>query len=152
MELAQNEVGKGRYLIFKLDNEDYALEVHKIKEIIKYTKVTEVPNASCYVKGVISLRGVVVPVLDIKKCFGIPDKEPTKMTRIIVVNYKEQVAGLPVDSIDEVKNISSDTMVPLPKFGEREKLEFLKGIIEFKDKFILVLKTSVLLDRLKYGY
>ena len=140
-----------RYIMFKIDNEEYAVEVYKIKEVINYAEVTEIPNLSPYVKGVISLRGTVIPILDIKKCFGFPDSQPTKKARIIVINFKEHIAGLPVDSVEEVKNISGGTIIPVPQFMEREKTEFLQGIIEYNSRYIMVLKTSVLLECLRYG-
>lgn len=151
MNLTEKEDKEDRYIMFKLDNEEYAVEVYQTKEVINYAEVTEVPNVSLYVKGVISLRGIVIPILDIKKCFGFPDSQPTRKARIIVINCKEQIAGLPVDSVEEVKNISAGTIIPVPQFMEREKTEFLKGIIEYNNRFIMILKTSVLLGRLIYG-
>ena len=139
-----------KYLMFQLNNEEYAVEVAKIKEVINYSEAVEVPNASPYVKGVISRGGVVIPLLNLKKCFGFPDTQPNKKVRIIVIGHKQHIAGLPVDSIVEVKSLTSNKVSPVPQFMEKEKVEFLRGIIECDDRFIMVLKTSALLECLRY--
>ena len=141
--------GVQKYLSFRLDSEEYAIEVFKIKEVIKYPEVTEVPNVTPYVKGVMSLRGVVIPVLDFKKCLGFSDNQLIQRTRIIIIMHKKYIAGLPVDSVEEVININGDKIRPVPQFMGKDKLEFLKGIIEYRDRFIMILKTSTLLEHIR---
>lgn len=139
-----------KYLVFLLNEEEYAVDVVKVKEIIPYTEVTEVPNTSPYVSGVISLRGVVIPVLDFKKCAGASSKPQIQKDRIIIVNYHKFLAGIPVDFVKEVVNIFPENFRPDPQFMGKEKIEFLHGIIEYKDRFIMVLKISVLLNYLRH--
>jgi purine-binding chemotaxis protein CheW len=139
-----------RYLVFLLNEEEYAVEVVKVKEIIQYTEVTEVPNTSPYVSGVISLRGVVIPILDFKRCVGSSLKQQIIKDRIIIINYHKFLAGIPVDFVKEVVNIFPENIRLDPQFMGKEKMEFLHGIIEYKDRFIMVLKTSVLLDYLRH--
>lgn len=141
--------GVQKYLSFKLDGEEYAIEVFKIKEVIKYPEVAEVPNVTPYVKGIILLRGILVPVLDFEKCLGFSDNQPIQRTRIIIIRHKKCVAGLPVDSVKEVININGDKIKPVPRFMGKDKVEFLKGIIEYRDRFIMVLKTSALLEHMR---
>ncbi len=149
MDLLEKEDSKQKYLVFQIDNEEYAVEVFNIKEIINNAKVTEIPNTSPYVKGVISRRGVIIPILDLRKYLGFDDSQPRRKIRIIIVGHKQSMAGLPVDSVREVESVSSDKVTPVPQFMKREKAEFLNGIIEQNDRFISVLKTAVLLERLK---
>lgn len=141
---------KEKYLIFLLNEEEYAIEVIKVKEVIQYREVTEIPNTSPFVSGVISLRGIVIPILDFKRCAGSSSKQQIKKDRIIIINYHKFLAGIPVDFVKEVVNISPENFRPVPQFMGKEKMEFLNGIIEYKDRFIMALKTSVLLNYLRH--
>lgn len=149
MDLLEKENKRQKYLVFQIDNEEYAVEVFKIKEIINDTEVTEIPNTSPYVKGVISRRGVIIPILDLRKYLGFDDSQPQRKTRIIIIGHKQSMAGLPVDSVREVESVPSNKVTPVPQFMKKEKVEFLKGVIQYSDRFISLLKTTVLLDRLK---
>ena len=149
MDLLEKENKRQKYLVFQIDNEEYAVEVFKIKEIINDTEVTEIPNTSPYVKGVIWGGGVIIPILDLRKYLGFDDSQPQRKTRIIIIGHKQSMAGLPVDSVREVESVPSNKVTPVPQFMKREKTEFIKGVIEQNDRFISVLKTTVLLERLK---
>src|SRR4030065_1210800 len=115
MDLLEKEDNKQKYLVYQIDNEEYAVEVFKIKEIINDAEVTEIPNTSPYVKGVISRRGVIIPILDLRKYLGFDDSQPRRKTRIIVIGHKQSMAGLPVDSVREVERIPSHKINPVPK-------------------------------------
>jgi len=149
MDLLEKENKRQKYLVFQIDNEEYAVEVFKIKEIINDTEVTEIPNTSPYVKGVISRRGVIIPILDLRKYLGFDDSQPQRKTRIIIIGHKQSMAGLPVDSVREVESVPSNKVTPVPQFMKKEKVEFLKGVIQYNDRFISLLKTTALLARLK---
>ena len=149
MDLLEKENKRQKYLVFQIDNEEYAVEVFKIKEIINDTEVTEIPNTSPYVKGVISRRGVIIPILDLRKFLGLYDSQPQRKTRIIIIGHKQSMAGLPVDSVREVESVPSNKVTPVPQFMKKEKVEFLKGVIQYNDRFISLLKTTALLARLK---
>ncbi len=138
-----------KYLDFRLNDEEYAVEVFKVKEIMKYIEVSEVPNTSLYLMGVISLRGVVIPVLDIKRCLGLSDSLPTRRLRIIVIKHGENVAGLPVDSVREVINVVPYKIKPFPQFMKEERVNFFKGVIEYMDRFIALLNIHTFLGFLK---
>ena len=149
MDLLEKENKRQKYLVFQIDNEEYAVEVFKIKEIINDTEVTEIPNTSPYVKGVISRRGVIIPILDLRKYLGFDDSQPQRKTRIIIIGHKQSMAGLPVDSVREVESVPSNKVTSVPQFMKKEKVEFLKGVIQYSDRFISLLKTTALLARLK---
>jgi len=149
MDLLEKENKRQKYLVFQIDNEEYAVEVFKIKEIINDTEVTEIPNTSPYVKGVISRRGVIIPILDLRKYLGFDDSQPQRKIRIIIIGHKQSMAGLPVDSVREVESVPSNKVTPVPQFMKKEKVEFLKGVIQYNDRFISLLKTTALLARLK---
>ncbi|MBI5193426.1 MAG: purine-binding chemotaxis protein CheW [Nitrospirae bacterium] len=142
-----------QYLRFTIDNEVYAVDVINVREIINYIEPTEVPNAGPYVKGVISLRGTIIPVIAFSRYHNPPysDSHPQhgKKKNIIIIGHKNLAAGLPVDRVREVIYVTEDKFSPVPQFVEKEKVEFYKGIIEYKDLFIMALKTETLLAYLK---
>jgi chemotaxis signal transduction protein len=92
---------------------------------------------------------VIIPILDLKIYLGLHDGQTQRNARIIIIGHKQFMAGLPVDSVREVESVPSDKVIPVPQFMKREKTEFLKEVIEQDDRFISVLKTTVLLDCLK---
>ncbi|MBI5038777.1 MAG: purine-binding chemotaxis protein CheW [Nitrospirae bacterium] len=149
MDQLVKEDNRQQYLVFQISDEEFAIEVFKVKEVINDTEVTEIPNTSPYVKGVISRRGVIIPILDLRKYLGFADCQPQRKTRIIIIGHKQSMAGLPVDSVMETESVPSDKITPVPQFVKREKAEFLKEVIEHNNRFISVLKTTLLLERLK---
>ncbi len=128
------ESGKteGKYLTFLLDNEEYGIEVVKVREIIGYLPITPVPQMPEYIKGVINLRGQVIPVVDIRTRLGMVAAEPTDETCIVVVeirkNDKSVSTGLIVDKVKEVLNISDDQIEDKIEFGTGINTEFILGI------------------------
>lgn len=93
---------KGRFLTFRLANEDYGLEIRYVTEIIGIQKITEVPDMPCFVKGVINLRGKVIPVMDVRARFSLPERDYDERTCIVVVNVEEKSVGLVVDKVNDV--------------------------------------------------
>ena len=138
-----------KYLRFDVYNEVYALEVLKIKEIINYREVTEVPNTSPYVRGVISLRGAVIPIINCRRCLNSNEIGEDNKKNIIILGYNGLVAGLPVSRVMDVIYINEDKFSAVPQFVGKEKMEFFKGIIEYRDKFIMVIKIEAWLGNLK---
>jgi purine-binding chemotaxis protein CheW len=132
-----------QYLSFNLDEEEFALEISRVREVLDYTKITKVPQAFPFMKGVINLRGSVVPVIDLKEKFGIGISEKTVLSRIIIceINIDEDltVIGALADSVHEVMEIEPENIEPAPKIGTRLNTEFLKGMGKRDDEFILIL-------------
>jgi purine-binding chemotaxis protein CheW len=125
-----NRVGK--YLTFGLGNEEYGLEISKVKEIIGIMHITTFPQTPRYVKGVINLRGKVIPVVDLKLKFGMGPMVPTEGTCIIVVAIESEAGqtliGIMVDSISEVLNIKSSDIEDTPNFGSRLNTNYILGM------------------------
>ena len=138
-----------KYLRFDIYNEVYALEVLKIKEIINYREVTEVPNTSPYVSGVISLRGAIIPIINCRRCLNSHEIGAGHKKNIIILGYNGLIAGLPVSRVRDVIYINEDKFSTVPQFVGKEKMEYFKGIIEYRDKFIMVIKIEALLGNLK---
>lgn len=125
-------VNAGKYLTFKLANEEYGLEILKVREIIGLIDITELPRTPEYVKGVINLRGKVIPVIDLRLRFGLDEAEYTEKTCTIVVEIKENgidvQIGVIVDEVSEVLNVSTEDLQETPKFGISINTDFILGM------------------------
>jgi purine-binding chemotaxis protein CheW len=135
--------GTRQYLSFKLEEEEFALDISKVREVLDFTKITKVPQTPDFMKGVINLRGSVVPVVDLNKKFGIKDTEKTVNTRIIIgdVNIEgdQIVLGVIADSVHEVMELDPEHIEPAPKIGTRLNTEFLKGMGKRDEEFVMIL-------------
>ncbi len=135
-----------QYLTFMLAKEQFAIGILNIKEIIEYHGVTEVPMMPGCVRGVINLRGAVVPVMDLLARFGRPASEVTKRTCVVIVEVESggerQVIGLVVDAVNEVLDIAASDIEPAPSFGARIRAEFIQGVGKVRGKFVLLLDVD----------
>ena len=123
---------EGKYLTFTLANEDYGIGILKIKEIIGMMPITSVPRTPDFVKGVVNLRGKVIPVVDLRLKFGMPEIDYTERTCIIVVEISGQTGaikiGIVVDAVSEVLNIKGDDIENTPVFGTRVNTDYILGM------------------------
>jgi purine-binding chemotaxis protein CheW len=132
-----------QYLTFTLAEEQYAVEVYDVKEVLEYTTVTRVPRTQDFMRGVINLRGSVVPVIDLRLKFAMAETEKTVNTRIIVmeveINGDKVTVGTLADSVQEVINLDQEQIEPAPQIGTRINTEFIKGIGKQDEHFIIIL-------------
>ncbi len=132
-----------QYLTFKLEEEVFALDVSKVREILDYTTMTKVPRTPDFMKGVINLRGSVVPVVDMRLKFGMPSQERTVDTCIIVaeitIDNESTVLGALVDSVQEVFELEPSQIEPAPRIGTRLKTEFILGMGKRDDQFVIIM-------------
>ena len=123
---------EGKYLTFALANEEYGLEILKVREIIGYMEITAVPQTPTYVKGVINLRGQVIPVVDLRAKFGMETTDITEETCIIVVETGQGgrgfSTGIVVDHVEEVLDISGEDIEEAPQFGSAVNTDFILGM------------------------
>jgi purine-binding chemotaxis protein CheW len=126
----------GKYLTFALADEEYGLPVLKVREIIKMMDITEVPQVPAHVKGVLNLRGKVIPVIDLRLKFGFAPGEVTARTCIIVVEVAlatgPVMMGIIVDHVSEVLNLVTEEIEETPEFGERVRTDYMKGVAKVK--------------------
>ncbi|MDH4302554.1 MAG: chemotaxis protein CheW [Nitrospira sp.] len=135
-----------QFLTFVLGEELYGVDILRVQEIKGYTAVTKIPNTPSHIKGVLNLRGTIVPIVELRTKFGMPTIEYTAFTVIIVVVVRDKVMGLVVDSVSDVLNIDKkDIQVP-PQFGERVDVSFLNGIGKSGDKLVALLDMDRLLS------
>jgi len=142
----ENEEKIISYLTFKLQDELYAANVSKVLNILELTKITKVPNAPNYMKGVINLRGDVLPVIDTRLKFGMKEVEYTSSTCILVlilnIDGSTIHLGALVDSVQEVLEIEDKELLPPPSIGLNYKSDFIQAIVEYNDDFIMILDVE----------
>ncbi|MDR4508032.1 MAG: chemotaxis protein CheW [Candidatus Brocadiaceae bacterium] len=129
----------GKYLTFVLCGEEYGIGILKIREIIGIMKITPVPQTPEHMKGVINLRGKVIPVIDLRLKFGLTEKEHTQETCIIVVEVKGILTGVIVDTVSEVLDVQGKDLEPSPRFGDGVDTEIFLGIAKIKNQVKILL-------------
>jgi purine-binding chemotaxis protein CheW len=140
----------GKYLTFSLGPEEYGLEILKVREIIGHMAITAVPQTPGYVKGVINLRGQVIPVVDIRTLFGMEPKEITEETCIIVVevlrNNSRHSTGVIVDQVSEVLDIKGESIEEAPQLGSSVDTDFILGMGKVNETVKILLNIDKVLD------
>ncbi|MBI5816724.1 MAG: purine-binding chemotaxis protein CheW [Nitrospinae bacterium] len=139
------DLQKDKYLTFRISGEGYGLEIRHVIEIIGIQKITEVPDMPAYVKGMINLRGTVIPIIDVRARFGLDPKEYDNRTCIVVVTLNETVVGLIVDEVSEVVNILENNMEPPPKVSRGPNSRFIQGLGKVEESVRLILEVKKLL-------
>ncbi len=139
----------GKYLTFTLDNEDYGLEILKVREIIGIMDIAKVPQTPNYVKGVINLRGQVIPVIDLRLKFDMEQAPVTDQTCIIVLEIANQnqsfQTGIIVDKVSEVLDISEHQLEPAPNFGQSVDTDFILAMAKADDSVKILLDIDKIL-------
>jgi purine-binding chemotaxis protein CheW len=130
---------------FKVGNEEFGLDILKVQEIIRLRDLTRVPNMPDFVDGVINLRGQVIPVIGLRRRFGIDPAEADKRTRIVVAEVNRNILGFVVDEVSEVLRVESDTVEPPPRLGNVDR-KYVQGIGKIEDRLLIVIDPSLLFD------
>ncbi|MEW6115405.1 MAG: chemotaxis protein CheW [Nitrospirota bacterium] len=132
---------------FNLGSEEYAVDILKVQEINRMKEITRVPNSPAYVEGVINLRGKVIPVVNLRKKFGLPEREDDGQARIMIMDIQGITMGLVVDAVSEVLRIPIDTVEPTPPMASNISTEFIKGIAKLEERLIILLDMDRLLGK-----
>ncbi len=136
---------EGKFLTFILLEEEYGIEIRYVTEIIGIQSITEVPDMPAFVKGVINLRGKIIPVMDVRKRFGSDERAYDNRTCIIVINIGSQAMGLIVDRVSEVLDIPENHIEPTPDLKRKKGNRFIKGMGKVGDKVKLLLDSERLI-------
>jgi purine-binding chemotaxis protein CheW len=135
-----------QFLTFKLSDEVFAVDISKVREVLDFTVVTKVPQTPEFMRGVINLRGSVVPVVDMRLKFGMTKTEKSVNTCIIIVevtvDQETTILGCLTDSVQEVMDLEPEQIEPAPKIGTRLRTDFIKGMGKRKDNFVLILEID----------
>lgn len=142
-----NRVGREltQLVSFHVGGEEFGLEILRVQEIIRIQQLTRVPNSPEFVDGVINLRGKVIPVIALRKRFGLEEAANDKQTRIVVVEVKGTILGFIVDSVSEVLRIPADTIEPPPRLGKVER-EYVSGVGKLDNRLLILLDLDRLLE------
>ncbi|TVM15859.1 chemotaxis protein CheW [Oceanidesulfovibrio indonesiensis] len=132
---------------FSIGEEEFGVDILKVQEIIRTMEITKVPRAPHFVEGVINLRGKVIPIIDLRKRFGLSSREHDKHTRIIVIEINNMIVGFVVDSVSEVLRIPASTVEPPPPVVAGLESEYISGVGKLEDRLLILLD----LDRLLSG-
>jgi len=131
---------------FSIGSEEFAIDILKVIEIIRIMEITKVPKAPDFVEGVINLRGVVIPIIDLRRRFGLVGKEDNADTRIIVIKISEMSVGFVVDSVSEVLRIPVNTVEPAPPVVAGVDSDYISGVGKLQDRLLILLDLDKLLS------
>jgi purine-binding chemotaxis protein CheW len=133
-------------VVFELANEHYGVDIASVESIVKLQSITSVPQAPAFVEGVTNLRGTVLPVIDLRKRFGLQNRDASKDNRIVVVSLNKTKVGMIVDSVSEVLRIPEETIEPAPPMVTGINSSFITGIAKVEQKLIILLDLGKILS------
>jgi len=135
-----------QFVTFSLNNEEYAVDILNVQEINRIAEITKVPNSPPYIEGVINLRGKVIPILNLRKKFGFPEKIPDNTSRIIIIETKDITCGMMVDFVSEVLRIPSSIIEPPPPISSTNNSRFIKGLAKLEKRLIILLNIEKIVE------
>jgi purine-binding chemotaxis protein CheW len=141
----------GEFLTFRLGPEEYGIDILKVQEIRSYEQPTRIANAPMFVKGVVNLRGVIVPIVDLRLKLGCETAEYDGFTVVIVLNVRGRVVGAVVDSVSDVIELSSDTVKPAPAMNSAVDMSFITGIASIQERMLILMDIESLMSSADMG-
>jgi len=147
MEKPQKDEKILQLVTFHADQEEFAVGIVDVREINRMMEITRVPHAPDFVEGVVNLRGQVIPVVDLRKRFGLPPAQRDKNTRIVVVELGDKIVGFLVDSVSEVLRVPSSLVEPPPAIVGGVDREYIEGVVKLEDRLLILLDLRRLLNR-----
>lgn len=147
IELTALHTQGNQYLTFRLLDQDFGVDILRVQEIKNYSQITPIPNTPDCVKGAMNLRGTVVPIIDLRLKFGMPETEYSQYTVIIVVNVGARVVGLVVDAVSDVINVSEEDFEPSPDFGSEVDTSFMVGLAKSDERLTTLLDLERLVGK-----
>ncbi len=150
MKTRENDRDAGelsQLISFTVGEEDFGLELRCVKEVIRLREITRLPRAASAVKGVINLRGDVIPVVDMRELFGLPARQATGSTRVIVVEVDGRLTGMIVDAASQVVRVPADSIDAPPRALGGRVRQFIAGVAKLEDRLVLLLTVDALLTR-----
>ncbi|WP_435945425.1 chemotaxis protein CheW [Dryocola sp. BD586] len=134
------------FLVFTLGDEEYGIDILKVQEIRGYDQVTRIANTPAFIKGVTNLRGVIVPILDLRVKFAQSDVEYNENTVVIVLNLGQRVVGIVVDGVSDVLSLTAEQIRPAPEFAVTLSTEYLTGLGALGDRMLILVNIEKLLN------
>jgi purine-binding chemotaxis protein CheW len=141
-----NREGETQLVVFKLENEEFACNINDVREVLKMVRVTPLPRSLDFVEGVINLRGEVIPVIDLRKRFGLQEIEITDESRIIIVEVEERMVGLIVDSVSEVNRLANKQIQDAPDQVAGQQTKLILGVGKIEERLLIILNLDRILS------
>lgn len=149
MEVKEHAIGEDtggeEYLAFTLGREEYGIDILKVQEIRGYETVTRIANAPEFIKGVINLRGIIVPIVDLRIKFQLDRVEYNQYTVVIILNLKDRVVGIVVDGVSDVLTLQSQQIKPAPEFSGALDTEYIRGLGSIDERMLILVDIERLL-------
>lgn len=146
VDKSKPSIAEEQFLTFKLCGQEYGISALKVQEIKGWEKVTPIPNSPPYIRGVLNLRGLIVPVIDLRLRFKMEEIGYTAVTAIVVVNISDRLAGLVVDSVSDVIEVSDEQRCVAPDFEGHKDREFISGLAQIEGKLLILLDVERLIN------
>ncbi|MDH4127561.1 MAG: chemotaxis protein CheW [Spirochaetota bacterium] len=131
---------------FTINTEEYGLEILKVQEVVRLPHITRLPRAPIFIKGVINLRGNIIPIIDLREKFGMEAKKYSETTRVIIVEVAEKRIGMIVDNVSQVVRVNESDVAPPPPMISGITNEYLSGVVRLEDRLIILLKVDDILS------
>ncbi len=145
--MSEETILENKLIVFRLGQEEYALSVQNVGSIERILPITRVPSTPSFVKGVINLRGVVTPVIDLKRRFHNEGTEFTNQTRIIIINFEDITVGIIVDSADDVVDIDESQIEPPPEVVGMVEVDYITGVVKLDNRLLILLDLEKILSK-----
>lgn len=141
----------GQYLTLRLGNEEYAIDILRVQEIRSFEEPTRMVNSPDFIKGVINLRGVIVPIADLRLKLHIEKVEYTEFTVVIILNIHGSVVGAVVDGVSDVVTLSAEDIKPAPQFDAAMDAKFILGLVKMGERTLIVMNVEALMGNAELG-
>lgn len=149
-ELAHANIAQ-EFLTFRLGNEEYGIEILKVQEIRGYDTITQIANAPEFIKGVVNLRGIIVPIIDMRIKFNLGEATYERFTVVIILNLSGRVVGIVVDGVSDVIGLDAEQVKPTPEFGGVLNTEYIMGLGTVDDRMLILLDIEKLMSSTDMG-
>ena len=149
--VAQAMPDGGQFLTLKLGGEEYAIDILRVQEIRSYEEPTRLVNAPSFVKGVVNLRGVIVPIVDLRLKLNIGAAQYNEFTVVVILNVRGTVVGAVVDAVSDVVTLTSESIKPAPQFESGIDARFITGLVTLGDRMLIVMNMEVLMSAAELG-
>ena len=134
-----------QFITFRLGNEDYGVDIMAVREIKGWSETTPIPNAPRFINGVINLRGIIVPIMDLRARFGLELTKPTQKHVVIIINTKSRTAGLLVDAVSDIISVAPEAIRPIPEMGLGASEDLLSGLVAIDSRMVSLVALESLI-------
>lgn len=147
-EPAIRESAASQFVAFTIGEQNYCVDIMSVREIRAWTGATPLPNTADYVRGVINLRGSIVPIVDLRIRFGQGETEPTNSHVVVIVAIEERLNGLLVDSVSDILSVSADDIAAIPETNAGSRVRYLDGLITEEDRMVALIALDQVIDEI----